>query len=85
MLKSENGSLVNAGFNWNEELFALDTTNPEVLDWLKKLMETVRNWGYDYIKLDFLYAGALNAYGIYYHNNTCAVNYPAVNQDIYSY
>jgi len=60
LLKSKNGSLVNAGFNWNEELFALDTTNPEVLDWLKKLMETVRNWGYDYIKLDFLYAGALN-------------------------
>jgi alpha-galactosidase len=51
--------LVSAGFNWGERLYALDTTHPGVLDWLRALMQKVRGWGYDYVKLDFLYAGAL--------------------------
>ncbi len=59
LLRDEKGKLVSAGFNWNEQLYALDTTHPEVLDWLAALMKKVRGWGYDYIKLDFLYAGAL--------------------------
>jgi alpha-galactosidase len=59
LLRDENGKPVPAGYNWNEFLYALDTTHPEVLDWLKDLMKKVRTWGYDYVKLDFLYAGAL--------------------------
>ncbi|MFZ5923264.1 MAG: glycoside hydrolase family 36 protein [Chloroflexota bacterium] len=59
LLRDEKGKLVSAGFNWNEPLYALDTTHPEALDWLAGLMKKVRGWGYDYIKLDFLYAGAL--------------------------
>jgi len=58
-LKDLNGRFVSAGFNWAEPLFALDTTHPDVLDWLASLMRQVRNWGFDYLKLDFLYAGAL--------------------------
>ena len=59
LLHDENNRLVRAGFNWGEPLFALDTTNPAVLDWLVNLMHKVRSWGYEYVKLDFLYAGAL--------------------------
>ncbi len=59
LLRDEKGRLVSAGFNWNEQLYALDTTHPEALAWLAGLMKKVRGWGYDYIKLDFLYAGAL--------------------------
>lgn len=58
-LKDEAGRLVSAGFNWGEQLFALDTTHPDVISWLTALMQQVRRWGFDYFKLDFLYAGAL--------------------------
>ncbi|MCX6037896.1 MAG: alpha-galactosidase [Chloroflexi bacterium] len=59
LLHDENGKLVSAGFNWGEQLYALDTTHPVALDWLTALMKKVRGWGYDYAKLDFLYARAL--------------------------
>ena len=58
-LKDPDGRFVSAGFNWCEPLYALDTTHPEALDWLAALMRQVRAWGFDYLKLDFLYAGAL--------------------------
>jgi alpha-galactosidase len=58
-LHDAQGKLVSAGFNWGEPLFALDTTHPAVLEWLAALMKQVRRWGFDYLKLDFLYAGAL--------------------------
>ncbi len=58
-LRDGRRKLVSAGFNWSEPLYALDTTHPEVLDWLAALMKQVRAWGFDYLKLDFLYAGAL--------------------------
>ena len=58
-LKNSLGEYVSAGFNWGEQLYALDTTNPNVLEFLADLMKKVRSWGFDYIKLDFLYAGAL--------------------------
>ena len=59
LLHDEKGKLVRAGFNWGEPLYALDTTHPTALEWLAALMKKVRAWGYNYLKLDFLYAGAL--------------------------
>jgi alpha-galactosidase len=59
LLRDVEGNLVSAGFNWGEPLYALDTTHPEVQNWLAALMKQVRAWGFDYLKLDFLYAGAL--------------------------
>ncbi len=58
-LRDERGRFVSAGFNWGEPLYALDTTHPDVNSWLVALMKQVRAWGFDYLKLDFLYAGAL--------------------------
>ncbi|MBV6393384.1 MAG: hypothetical protein KPEEDBHJ_02624 [Anaerolineales bacterium] len=59
LLRDENGRLVSAGFNWGQELYALDVTHPDAISWLVALMKRVRRWGFDYYKLDFLYAGAL--------------------------
>ncbi len=58
-LKDDRGRFVSASFNWGEQLYALDTTHPAALEWLAALMRQVRAWGFDYLKLDFLSAGAL--------------------------
>jgi alpha-galactosidase len=58
-LRNDSGRFVSAGFNWGEQLYALDTTLPDVTSWLVALMKQVRAWGFDYLKLDFLYGGAL--------------------------
>jgi alpha-galactosidase len=58
-LHDKHGQLASAGFNWGEPLYALDTTHPAALEWLAQLMKKVRTWGFNYLKLDFLYAGAL--------------------------
>jgi alpha-galactosidase len=42
LLHDQKGRLVPAGFNWSEQLYALDTTHPEALDWLAALMKKVR-------------------------------------------
>jgi alpha-galactosidase len=34
-------------------------SHPEVLDWLAQLIRKVRDWGYGYLKLDFLYIGGM--------------------------
>jgi len=58
-LRNEHGRFVSAGFNWGERLYALDATHPDVTLWLIALMKRIRAWGFDYLKLDFLYGGAL--------------------------
>jgi alpha-galactosidase len=58
-LRDEGRRLVSAGHNWGEQLHALDTTQPAVRAWLAALMRQVRAWGFDFLKLDFLYGGGL--------------------------
>ena len=58
ILRDEHGNFVSAGMNWTGNAYALDITNPEVLDWVDQLIRKVVGWGYGYLKLDFLYAGA---------------------------
>jgi alpha-galactosidase len=59
LLRDETGQPVWAGHNWDTPLYALGTTHPAAMAWLEELIATARAWGYDYLKLDFLYAGAL--------------------------
>ena len=59
LLRDRSGRPVSAGINWGEQLYAIDTTHPDAAEWLGSLIRTVREWGFDYLKLDFLYAGAL--------------------------
>ncbi|WIG61219.1 MAG: Alpha-galactosidase [Ktedonobacterales bacterium] len=54
------GKPVFGGHNWDIDLYGLDTTHPGARDWLRQLFTTlVREWGYAYLKLDFLVSGAL--------------------------
>lgn len=60
LLRGRNGRPVNAGRLWNRFAAALDLTQPDALDWAADVVRTaVQDWGYAYLKLDFLYAAAL--------------------------
>jgi alpha-galactosidase len=60
VVRDEHGAPLNAISNWGAANFALDTTHPAALTWLQHVIDTVCNgWGYAYLKLDFLYAGAM--------------------------
>ena len=54
------GTPVNGGFRAGSALYGLDTTHPAVLEWLRETVSTVVDeWGFTYLKLDFLFAAAL--------------------------
>lgn len=61
LLKDEAGRSVSAGWNpaWGGKFGALDLTHPDAGQWLAATLRTIRAWGYDYLTLDYLYAGAL--------------------------
>ncbi len=50
---------VDAGHNWDQRLYALDTTHPDARTWLTEVFESLLGLGFDYFKIDFLYAGAM--------------------------
>jgi alpha-galactosidase len=61
LLRKTNGKPVNAGFVWGTLTTALDLTVPEALDYACQVVKTASaEWGYPYLKLDFLYAAALH-------------------------
>ncbi|MBI9048582.1 MAG: alpha-galactosidase [Anaerolineaceae bacterium] len=61
ILRNKNGKPVNAGFIWNVFTTALDLTHPDALAYAAQVVhEAVEKWGYPYLKLDFLYAAALD-------------------------
>ena len=61
LLRDAEGKPVTAGFVWNAFTLALDLTNPEALAYTKEVIRTaVEEWGFTYLKLDFLYAAALD-------------------------
>jgi alpha-galactosidase len=47
--------------NWGQDCYALDLTRPEVIEWLKIVFRAVCDeWGFNYVKIDFVYAGAVD-------------------------
>lgn len=61
ILRGSNGQPVNAGFVWNSLGTSLDLTVPGALDYACSVVRTAsKEWGFPYLKLDFLYAAALN-------------------------
>jgi alpha-galactosidase len=61
-LRRPDGRLANAGYNWFRWCYGLDPTHPAVREHVRRLITTaVREWGFPYLKLDFLYAAALPA------------------------
>lgn len=60
LIQKSNGKPANAGWNWEGFCFGLDLTHPQVKEYIREVIETaVKEWGYPYLKLDFLYAAAL--------------------------
>ena len=58
-LVGEPGQPVNAGRNWQQELYVLDPTHPGAAAYLDEVFATFRTWGIDFFKIDFIYAGAI--------------------------
>ncbi|HZW04216.1 MAG TPA: hypothetical protein VFF68_09835, partial [Anaerolineaceae bacterium] len=60
LLRAKSGRWARAGFVWNSLPYALDLTHPEALHYTREVIRTaVHEWGFPYLKLDFLYAAAL--------------------------
>ncbi|WP_319559256.1 glycoside hydrolase family 36 protein [Marispirochaeta sp.] len=63
LLCNERGKPVEAGYNprWKKQMFALDISHPEVAEYITQLITRItRDWGFSYLKLDFLHAASLN-------------------------
>jgi len=48
-----------AGHNWGQPLSVLDVTHPDAAAHLQHVFRTLAGWGFDFFKIDFIYAGAL--------------------------
>lgn len=59
LVSDDDGTPAVTGYNWGSHYYSLDTTHPEVLDHLEGVFERVTSWGFTYLKLDFMYAGAM--------------------------
>lgn len=59
LVQGADGAPMVAGYNWGGPYYALDTTQEEVKAHLRELFSRVAGWGFTYLKLDFMYAGAL--------------------------
>ncbi|MFJ8104371.1 glycoside hydrolase family 36 protein [Streptomyces sp. NPDC096132] len=60
LVRTADGGFTHAGHNWGHDLRVLDTTHPGAAAYLTDVFRTLRTEGYDYFKVDFLYAGALD-------------------------
>lgn len=59
IVRDQNGNKVKGGSNWGG-FYALDIYNEEFRAYLKKVFDTViGEWGYKFLKLDFLYAACI--------------------------
>jgi alpha-galactosidase len=59
IVRDEFGQPALAGENWGGDFYALDLTHPKVQEWLVETIKRIRTWGFEYLKLDFLYAASL--------------------------
>ncbi|WP_399880652.1 glycoside hydrolase family 36 protein [Streptomyces sp. BBFR51] len=60
LLRDDEGEPVVAGHNWGTGYWALDLTSPAAQEHLREMTHRVtREWGFTYLKLDFLQGGAV--------------------------
>ena len=83
ILRDKKGNLIKAGWNprWgvNGIYYCLDLSHDGVQKHLKNLMKKIINeWGFRYIKLDFLFVGML--YGSFAKNNAAYENFHIVSK-----
>jgi len=78
-----------AGRNWGQDLAGLDLTHPGVQELLRDALERVVALGVDYLKLDFLYGGAVpgpryaDVDGVAAYRTGLALVRDAVGPDVY--
>lgn len=60
ILRGDSGDPVFAIHNWGHDPYALDVTHPGVRDYLTAVLRSFVDIGFDFFKLDFLYAAALD-------------------------
>lgn len=59
LVRYDNGKLYPAGANWGG-FYAINFYNKDAADYIRKVFDTILNdWGYDMVKLDFLYAACI--------------------------
>ena len=59
LIRDAHNRPVKCGFNWGG-FYALDIEKPEVREYIRNFFDVVLNdWGYDMVKLDFLYAACI--------------------------
>lgn len=56
---SVDGAPTAAGSNWGETYYGLDTTHPDVRHHIHQFIAQAVDWGYTYLKLDFLFAAGI--------------------------
>ena len=56
--KDKNGNPLKAGGNWSGQ-YSLDLENPDVIEYIKKSLKFYMSLGFDFFKLDFLYASSI--------------------------
>lgn len=56
--KDENGNPIKCGSNWSG-FYALDINNPDAVAYIKKTLQFYKDLGFDFFKLDFLYAASV--------------------------
>ncbi|MEV6852144.1 glycoside hydrolase family 36 protein, partial [Actinoplanes sp. NPDC051411] len=66
LLRDPSGAPVTAGYNWGGPYYALDLTSPAARSHIASLISTVvHEWGFRYLKLDFINAAALTSESVY--------------------
>ena len=59
-LKRDDGSPVVAWQHWGTDIYALDLSRDDVLDWVAHIFRVMGDeWGYDLFKIDFVFAAAM--------------------------
>lgn len=69
ILRDENGRAIRAGYNptWNGFYYGLDISHPRFREYIQEvILNITQNWGYKYLKLDFLFSACLR--GANHHN-----------------
>jgi len=59
LVKDESGNPKVCYHNWDKNIYSLDVTNPQAAEWLEYVFKRLKEEGYDYFKIDFLFAGAM--------------------------
>ncbi|MDA3811613.1 MAG: alpha-galactosidase [Spirochaetaceae bacterium] len=71
ILKTETGKKIKASYNpfWKCYYYGLDVTHPRYAEYLREVIDTyVNQWGFEYLKCDFLFTAALR--GAVHHDLT---------------